>query len=373
MHEDCCGGHGVPRRQVLQAGLAAAAVGTLGAATAAKPAAAATGTAGAGAIDIHAHYFPQAYLELFNSEAGRRAEAHFAMTDKGFTYKTPVAGNPLLPMKFIDLNLRLADMDAQGVRVHALSLTAPMVYWGDAELNHQLAMAWNDAAIAAHKAHPDRFVVLVTLPMLEPDRAVDELTRVGKQEGVRGVYLGTNIEDRDLDDPMFQPVFAKIEALSLPVFLHPVKTIASPRLRPFYLGNLIGNPLDTAVCAAHLIFGGVMDRYPNLEVNLPHAGGVLPILVGRWDHGRLVRAELKHMTKPPSEYLKRFTYDTVAHSKPIMDYVISQVGADRIMVGSDYCFDMGYTQPVSFVDGLGWDDTTRAQVLHGNAARILKL
>ncbi|HYM01472.1 MAG TPA: amidohydrolase family protein, partial [Stellaceae bacterium] len=135
----------------------------------------------------------------------------------------------------------------------------------------------------------------------------------------------------------------------------------------------IGNPLDTGIAAAHLICGGVLDRFPKLDINLPHAGGVLPILIGRLDHGFRVRKELKHLPQPPSAYLRRFTYDTIAHSKAIMSFVVSQVGADRVMLGSDYCFDMGYEHPVEVVNELNLDDEARRVILGGTAAKLLKL
>jgi hypothetical protein len=140
---------------------------------------------GVRAIDIHAHYYPQAYFDLFNTE-GQRYNAEFRMTEQGFFFKAPHESSGPLPAKFIDVKQRLADMDAQGVAVQALSLTGPMTYWSDGELAQKLAMAWNDGAVAAHQAHPDRFVVLATLPMLDPDRAVNELNRVSKLPGVRG-------------------------------------------------------------------------------------------------------------------------------------------------------------------------------------------
>lgn len=177
----------------------------------------------------------------------------------------------------------------------------------------------------------------------------------------------------DLDDPRFFPVYARIEQLGLPIFLHPLKTIGGDRTKPFYLGNLIGNPVDTGIAAAHLIFGGVLDRYPDLEVNLPHAGGVLPMLIGRLDRGWRVRPEAKHLAQAPSSYLRRFTYDTIAHSAEIMRFVIAMVGAGRVMLGSDYCFDMGYEHPVEVVDELGLDPESRALILGGTAAEILKL
>jgi aminocarboxymuconate-semialdehyde decarboxylase len=248
-----------------------------------------------------------------------------------------------------------------------------MLYWGDAELSSKLAKAWNDAAAEAHRVYPTRLVAFLTLPMLYPDRALDELERASKMPGMRGVYLGTNISGRDLDDPLFEPVLARIEALDLPIFLHPVETLVGDRLRPFFLSNLLGNPVDTALAACHLIFGGVLDRHPKLQICLPHAGGVLPILVGRIDQGWKVRSELKHLPQAPSAYLQRFTYDTICHSKPVMEFVIKQVGAERVMAGSDYCFTMGYDRPVQFVDQIDLTSVQRRMILGGNAERLLKI
>jgi aminocarboxymuconate-semialdehyde decarboxylase len=370
---ECCG---LSRRRVLQAGFAATAAGALGAAGDAaaqmeKPATSKTNSVRV--IDTHAHYFPKTYLDVFNAE-GSRFGAEFHTTDQGFFYKTSGQTNGPLPLKFIDLDQRLADMDAQGVAVHALSLTGPMVYWADVEVSHKLSREWNDAAVAAHNAHPDRFVVLAMLPMLDPDRAIDELNRVSKLPGVRGIYMGTNIDGRDLDDPLFEPIFARIEALDLPVFLHPLgPPIGGKRLQPNSFTNLVAFPFDTTIAACHLIFGGVLDRHPKLVVNLPHAGGVLPSLIGRLDHGFKVIPQAKRMAQTPSAYLRRFTYDIIAHSKPVMEFVMSQVGVDRIMLGSDYCFDVGYEHPVEFVEALRLSADERLMILNGTAAKLLKI
>jgi len=373
------GHHGLSRRTVLRGGLAAAVTSLSGLSPAGEtlPADPATPAplkkTGDRAIDVHAHYFPQSYFDLFNEE-GKRYNAEFRRTEQGIFFKTPVESSGPLSTKFIDLKLRLADMDAQGVAVQALSLTGPMVYWADGEFSHKLAMTWNDGAIAAHEANPDRFVVLGTLPMLDPDRAVDELNRVSKLPGVRGIYMGTNIESRDLDDPLFEPIFARIEALGLPVFLHPLPPIlGGKRLQPYSLTNLVAFPLDTTVAAAHLIFGGVMDRHPNLLIVLPHAGGALLNLIGRLDHGWNVIPAAKLSAESPSAYLHRFMYDTIAHSKPLMEFIISQVGVDRIMLGSDYCFPVGYDRPVGVVEDLRLSSDQRKMILGGTAAKILKI
>ena len=366
----CCGAV-VSRRNMLRAGLAtaAASVTPRGFAQTLTPVAGERGRVSA--VDIHAHYFPRAFLELMATD-GARFGYGAEITDSGFTLKSPSRA-VVLASKFIDLELRLADMDRQGIWVQALSLTAPMIYWADGDLSHRLAVAWNDAAIAAHHATPDRFVVLATLPMLNEQRAIDELDRVSRLAGVRGVYLGTNIDNHDLDDPRFAAIFARIDELGLPIFLHPLQTVGGQRMQDYYLSNLLGNPIDTAIAACRLIFGGVLDRHPNLQVTLPHAGGVLPILIGRIDRGWKVRPEAEHLVRAPSSYLRQFHYDTIAHSKPILEFVISQVGADRVMIGSDYCFDMGYEQPVEIVDELDLTTDARAMILGGTAVKLLKI
>jgi aminocarboxymuconate-semialdehyde decarboxylase len=369
------GGSGISRRGLLQAGFATAAVSAIGGTgnllTQAQAASSAS-TDGIRVIDIHAHYFPQSYLDLVADE-GKRFNASYNLTDKGWFIKTPAGNNGPLPTSFIDVKARIADMDQQGVAVQAISLTAPMLYWADAELSTKLAKAWNDAASAAHQAYPTRLIAFLTLPMLDPDRALDELARGSKLPGMRGVYLGTNIAGKELDDPLFEPILARIEALDLPIFLHPVDVIGGDRLKPFFLSNLIGNPVDTAIAACHLIFGGVLDRHPKLQIGLPHAGGVLPILIGRIDQGWRTRPDLKSLPQAPSTYLQRFTYDTIIHSKTAMEFVIKEMGPERIMLGSDYCFTMGYARPVQFLEQVDLTSPQRKMILGGNAARLLKL
>ncbi len=382
--KDCSCGHGLSRRGMLKAGLAAAATAAIGlggkgvaeseAAARAQTKKALT-TAGVRPIDIHAHYYPQSFFDVL-LEDGKRFGAEFHKTDEGFLFKTPVGNQPVQPLRFIDLKLRIADMDQQGIAIQAVSLSSPMVYWGDESLSHKLSVAWNDGASAAHQQYPDRIFALMTLPMLYPDRAVDELNRASKLPGVRGVYIGTHIDDtHDLDDPLFEPIYSRIEALDLPVFLHPLQNFGGSRMQPYYLSNLLGNPYDTAIAACKLIIGGVMDRHPKLQVCLPHGGGALPILIGRVDQGYRVRQEVKKMNlpKPPSAYLQHFTFDTIVHSKAIMEFIIGQVGAERIMIGSDYCFDMGYDRPVQFLEQINLTSTQRKMILGGNASRILKL
>ena len=325
-------------------------------------------------IDTHAHYFPESYIKLI-AEHGKRVGTTVTTDDKGITFiqvGLHLRTGPITRL-FIDLDARIADMDRRGVGMHALSLTQPMVYWAYDELAAELCRAFNDSISAAHLAHPDRFIGFACLPFQNAQLALEELERAAKLPGVKGVYMATAVRDKELSDPSFFPVYERIAELGLPIFLHPMM-INNERLKQFYLINLCGNPFDTAIAASHLIFGGVLDAFPTLEVSLPHAGGVLPILRGRLDRGFHVRSECKTIPRPPSEYLKRFTYDTISYNEDLMDDLIKLVGIDRIMMGSDFCFDIAYEEPVKFVNGMkSLDDAQREKILWGNAARYLKL
>ena len=328
--------------------------------------------AGMPTIDIHAHWYPPEWLELFERD-GPKEGARLERRGKGYVVHTERMSNAF-DEAFVDLGLRLEGMRRQRVDLQALSLTTPMVYWASPGLGLALAQAYNDAASAAHARHPERFVGLAMLPMQAPERALAELERCAKLPGMKGLYLATNVNGADLDDKRFWDIYARAEELGWAIFLHPVDTIGRERTTRYYLRNLLGNPYDTGVAAASLVFGGVLDAFPRLEVNLPHAGGTFPWLIGRLDHGTRVRAELKHMKRMPSQYLRRFTYDTIGHDDRINSNLVRLVGADRVTLGSDYCFDMGLADPVATVerlDALSADD--RRLIKGRTAARLLGL
>ncbi len=325
-------------------------------------------------IDTHTHYFPQSYIDLI-AKYGKRCGTTVVTDDKGVTFiqvGLHLRTGPII-RQFIDLDQRLNIMDRQGLGMHALSLTQPMVYWADDDLGMQLCVAFNNAISAAHVAHPDRLIGFACLPFQNTHLALEELERAAKLPGVKGVYMATAVRDRELSDRSFFPVYERCEALGLPIFLHPMM-INNERLKQYYLVNLCGNPFDIAIAASHLIYGGVLDAFPALEISLPHAGGVLPILRGRLDRGFHTRAECKTISKPPSSYLKRFTYDTITYNEELLEDLIKLVGADRIMVGSDYCFDIAYDEPVKFVHGVkSLTVEQKQQILWSNAAKLLKL
>lgn len=315
-------------------------------------------------IDVHAHWYPQRFLDLLARYGPAHGLEWREIDGKGPQFRVGhVVTGPTGP-RYVDLDARLEAMDEQGVAVHALSLSQPMVYWAGRELGERLAASFNE----------ERLVGLATLPMHEPDLALRELERAAQLPGVRGIYLATRILDKELSDESFFPLYERIEALGLPLFLHPVNVIDPYRLQRFYLTNLLGNPFEGAIAAAHLIFGGVLDRFPLLQIVLPHAGGAFPWLVGRLNRGWEKREELRAACQSPMQYLRRFHYDTIGYCDHVVEYLVRVVGAERVMMGSDYCFPIAYEQPVEIVTGNNTlSEEQKLLILESNARRLLKI
>jgi len=325
------------------------------------------------AIDIHAHWYPEEWIEVFEKDGAREGASLERLAGGGYRLKAKHITN-VFDERFVVVPQRVEEMNKRRIDVHALSLTAPMVYWASPGLALALSQAFNDAASRAHLRFPDRLAGLAMLPMQAPEAALKELERAAKLPGIKGLYLATNVNGEELDEQKFWGVYEMCEALGWTIFLHPVDTIGQDRTKKYYLKNLCGNPYDTGVAVAHLIFGGVMDRFPKLGFNLPHAGGTFPWLIGRWDHGTQVRPELRHMKQPPSAYLRRFTYDTIGHDDRINGALVKLVGADRVTLGSDYCFDMGLDDPLATVERIpGLSAAERELIAGKNALGLLRL
>jgi len=327
-----------------------------------------------GPVDVHAHWYPRAFLDLLAREGPAHGLEWREVEGKGPQFKVGhLTTGPVGP-PFIDLDARLQAMDEQGVEVHALSLSQPMAYWAGRNLGERLAATYNEEIARAHARAPGRLVGLAALPMNEPDLAVREVDRAAKLRGVRGFYMATRVNERELSDEAFFPVYERIEALGLPIFLHPIFVLAPERLQKFYLTNLLGNPFESAIAAAHLVFGGVLDRFPRLVVVLPHAGGAFPWLVGRLHRGWEKRQDLKHIAHGPMEYLRRFYYDTIGYSDDVLEYLVRVIGADRVLMGSDYCFPIAYERPVENVTAHPrLDAAAKRAITEANARALLGL
>jgi len=323
-------------------------------------------------IDTHTHVLADATIKLLQKEVPRLG---LKLTPiDGDNSVLEVAGVPYRPFPRggHDIARRFEDMDAAEVDMHALSVSPQTWLYGqDAAIGAAAASIQNDEIARLVKEHPDRFAGIATLPMQAPEKAAAELRRAMTKLGLHGAMVGSNVGGKNLDDPSFEPLWATAAELDAFMVVHPGNVAGADRLRSYYLGNLIGNPLDTTIAAACLIFGGVLARYPKLDFVMVHGGGFIPYQGGRWVHGWQVRPEPKvHLNHSPEKYLDRFLYDTILHSKASLEFLIASVGAERVFLGSDYPYDMGMMDCVRHVRALGIAPADRDTILGGHAAAI---
>lgn len=304
-------------------------------------------------IDYHSHFCPPNCLVLEATSPDGRTQGWYMnpatgemrvegrMRRLGSAADQPWgldAENPLW-----SLERRVADMDAAGVDVQALSVPPYLcLYEAQADQAWKLSRQANEGMAEAVSGHP-RFVGMATVPLQDPPVAARELQYAVGTLGLAGVEVLSRVGSRTLDDPAMTVFWKAVADLDVPVFLHPANT-RDPHARPYYLVNIVGNPTETALGAAHLIFGGVLDRFPGLRIVLAHAGGTLPMLLGRWRHGSEVIPELGILAKPIDAYMSNFWFDTVAHDPAMIEFMIRSLGL-KMCVGTDYPFDMGDLTP----------------------------
>ena len=324
-------------------------------------------------IDVHAHILTEETIRLLHSEAPKVAPKLSDIDDQFGTLDVAGSVYRHFPRGGWDLERRLQDMAASKVDVQVLSVCPQtFVYAQPPALAAAFARIQNEQLAKLVKAHPGHFLAIGTLPMQAPKLAADELRHAVSKLGLRGAQIGSNVAGKNLDDPELEPVWATAAELDAFILLHPINVAGMDRLSSYYLNNLIGNPLDTTIGAACLYFGGVLDRYPKLTVVLAHGGGFTPYQAARWEHGWRVRPEpKKNISKQPTNIAKRFYYDTILHSAPVLEFMIGHVGADRVMLGSDYPYDMGMMDCVKHVRSLKISDADKATILSTGAEALL--
>ena len=277
--------------------------------------------------------------------------------------------------KLTSVETKLADMDAMSIDLQVVSPSPfQCAYWTEPDLGLTIARTVNDG-IAALVDGEERLIPLAGVPLQVPAQAADELSRCVEELGMKGVFVLTNVAGAELSQAGLDPFFARAVALDVPVFIHPHGYTEGRRLSEHYFNNVIGNPLDTTVALAHLIFDGVLERFLELKIFAAHGGGYLPAYSARMDHAYRARADCRQkIAKPPTTYLKRVYFDSVVFSTDQLDYLIKQYGADHVLLGTDYPYDMGETDPVGLVESVpGLSDAERQAICHDNAATLLKL
>ena len=328
-------------------------------------------------IDIHAHLMPQClWRAVATGDAwyGIRYEPGDGLGVAVHQEKR-IAITPKL--RFTPEE-RLKDMDEQGVDVQVVSIHTPFFsYHLDAAQGRQLARDVNDEIAAMTRQWPQRFAGLATLPVQDVGAAVDELDRAVHVLGLKGVELDTVVHGHTWDEPQFLPLFKAAEAMGAVLFFHPQPqdNLLLQRTARYGLANSIGVIVEDTLIVATLIFGGILDACPDLKVCIAHGGGPACFGMGRLDRGWQVRSEARrHILKPPSTYQRRLYYDCITDSEAALRFLIDQVGADRVVLGSDWPFVRWEPSPVAWVQGLqSLTQAEKEKILWQNLERLLGL
>jgi aminocarboxymuconate-semialdehyde decarboxylase len=279
----------------------------------------------------------------------------------------------LLPRLMLDMAARRDMMQRMAVDFQVIApAPAQQHYWADEELQVALSRVQNEDIAALVAQDPGHFAGMGTLPMRFPARAIAEAVHAVEHLGLRGFQIDTRVEALELSDRLFDPLYARLAQLKTPLFVHPLGFSHGQRLSDFFMVNSLGQPVEEAIAISHVIMGGVLDRHPGLDIVIAHGGGFLPFYAGRMDHAWKVRPEVRRLTADaPSSYLKRLWFDTCVFSTDLVDTLVGMAGVDRVMMGSDYPFDMGDPDPVGLVTRSKiLSDSDKQQLMYGNASRL---
>jgi aminocarboxymuconate-semialdehyde decarboxylase len=329
-------------------------------------------------IDMHAHCIAPELVELVEQEGARHNVV--IITDEDGRRRFSVAGRsspPLPPAFFSPLAERFANMQEQRIDMQIISTQVDLSGYNLAPQDGLWFCAVQNETLAhLARQYPEKLAAMATVPLQAPALAVQELKRAIGTLNMHGVEIGTSVNNAYLDATELDMFWAAVQELDVPIFLHPLDMKGMERLEQYYLNILIGFPTETSIAATWLIFSGVLDRFPRLKICLAHAGGFLPYLFGRLDRGYEATPMLKsvHLKEIPSRYLQRFYFDTIAHSQPALDYLYTLVGPERILLGTDYPFEIGDPHAVEYVQRIEQGTAEEIAMISGNnAASIFHL
>ncbi len=327
-------------------------------------------------IDVHTHILPEhmpKYAEKFGYGGFVHLEHHkcnCARMMVGDKFFREIESNCWDPAQ------RITECDVHGTHMQVLS-TIPVLfyYWAKAQDALDVARFLNDHIAEACKRYPKRFIGLGTVPLQDPELAIRELERCMNELGLAGVEIGSHVNDWNLSDPALFPFFEAAERLGAAVFVHPWDMMGTDRMTKYWLPWLVGMPAESSLAICSMIFGGVLERLPNLRVMFAHGGGSFPGTLGRIEHGFHCRPDLVAVDNPvnPREYLGKFYVDSLVHDPMMLKVIVDLFGADFVALGSDYPFPLGEDLPGKLIEDSSFSPDIKAKLLHGSALKWLNL
>ena len=327
-------------------------------------------------IDIHTHILP----ENLNEVTGRFSDPRFLKID-------PIDARFIMLNKdgkeFRKVNCncwdhkeRIKECDNTKVNIQVLS-TIPVLfsYWAKDDEGLTLAQFLNDHISRIINNVPDRFIGIGTIPMQKTEFAIKEMDRCINELKLPGIQIGSNINGENLSSEKFHPIFEHAEKLGSSIFVHPWEMMGQTDMEKYWLPWLVGMPAETSRAICSIIFGGILEKYPNLKIAFAHGGGSFPFTTGRIDHGYRMRPDLCSIdnAKLPSSYMKHFYIDSLVHDENTMRFLLETVGAEQIALGSDYPFPLGEQHPGKLIEEMDLTDSTKQRLLAGTALEWLGL
>lgn len=326
-------------------------------------------------VDFHTHIIPEDLPNFVEKFGGGRwptlektcsCGANIMVEGKVFRDITDQAWSP---------EKRIEDMDAEGVDIQVLSpIPVTFSYWAEPEAAEEMAKIQNDFISETVKKYPTRFIGLGTVPLQDVDVSIREMDRCMHELGLKGIEIGTNVNGENLDHPAFTKFFEMAEKWDVPLFIHPWETLGGDRMPRHNFMYTVGMPSETALAAASLINGGVMEKFPKLKICFAHGGGSFPYILPRLDQGWHVWPHLRKISKPPSYYAKNFYFDSLNYDPLNLKFLIDRFGSDKVVMGSDYPFLLREIPPGKVIDDtVELTDEQRKAILGQNALDFLNI
>ena len=333
----------------------------------------------ASAIDIHHHYIPLELIEEVKRNGKALGVAYFppkTPKDNPFQIRFP-NGNRINPdPRMTEIDYRLDVMNKGHIGIATVEVhTACVGYELDGSRGESWSKLYNEAIMNLVKKHPDRFVGIATVPLQDPPRAARVLEHAIRDLKMCGVTIASNVVGKYYDTKDFDPFWKKVEELDLMMIMHPEWVLGSEKIGAYGLRTVCGNPADTTLSVGYMIYSGVFDRFPNLKLALLHGGGFFPYHLGRFDSGFNTGNAAGRMPakQPPSKYLKNLYFDNLVYRVETVEYLKRIAGADHVMVGTDYPFDLGDPQAAEKIQQMNCTESEREAMLQGNARRLLRI